>query len=274
MIYDEPVFRFLADSYVGVEFGDDADLRQNFRVLALVQAFEDLNLPWVVDIVPTLREFGLVYDRSLANPGKVRDLIAEVLPTVQAAQEVRSRLFRLPVWYQDPWSLELNKKSGLPPSLEVVAKANEATVEETIERHSGTEYWVTCVGWAPGCYFAYPIDRAKGVTAPKLETARPYTPERTLAIGGLCTAALPIPGPSGYQMLGRLAAPIYEAEPRNRDFPPHGVLFHAGDRHRYVSVTPLEYEAVQEQVVRGRYEYDISEEMFSITELEAGGYVD
>lgn len=274
MIYDEPRIRVIGDSYVGVEFGDDADLRNNFRVIALVQKIESLGFDWILEVVPTLRELGVVFDRFRIEPEAARAAIAAILPSVSSATSIRSRLFRLPVWYRDPWSQALNEKAGLEPSIEIIARSNQCSVDEVIQRHSGTDHWLSCVGWAPGCYFAYPVDRKLGVTAPKLKTARPYTPERILALGGLCTAALPFAGPSGYQMLGRLAAPIYRAEASVPGFPEHGVLFRAGDRHRYVPVGALEYEAVQEKLAKGAYQYDVTEEEFGIDRLEEGGYAD
>jgi allophanate hydrolase subunit 1 len=274
MIYAEPIVRHLADSYVGIEFGDDADLRNNFRVIALVQAFAALELDWALEVIPTLREFGVVYDRMLITPAKVEAIIMEMLPDIVSAEQVSSRLFKLPVWYRDPWTEAINERAGLDPSIEIVAATNGCSVAEVIARHSGTDHWVSCVGWAPGCYFAYPLDRVGGVSAPKLDTARSYTPERVLTLGGLCTAALPFPAPSGYQMLGRLAAPIYRPQGDIAGFPEHGVLFQAGDRHRYTPVDALGYEAVQEKITNGTYEYDVSTETFSFATLVAGGYTD
>lgn len=272
MIYEEPIVHLIGDTYVGVEFGDDADLRNNFRVIALLQALERQNFDWVIEIVATLRELGIVYDRFQVSPNLVVEALLDTISKCSTATTVRSRLFKLPVWYRDPWSEALNTKAGLKPSIEIVADANSCSPEEVIRRHSGTQHWVSCVGWAPGCYFAYPIDRALGVTAPKLPTARAYTPERILALGGLCTAALPFAAPSGYQMLGRLAVPIYRTRPDNPAFPEHGVLFRAGDRHQYVPVDALVYETVRERLTANSYTFDISEEEFEFEQLEAGGY--
>jgi allophanate hydrolase subunit 1 len=83
---------------------------------------------------------------------------------------------------------------------------------------------------------------------------------------------MPFSGPSGYQMLGRLAVPIYSPTLQLRGIPSHGVVFRAGDRHRYVSVSPLEYEAARERISRGSYEYDVVEEDFPVTTLIDGGY--
>ncbi len=271
MIYRQPIIRRIGDSYLGIEFGDDADLRNNFSVIALAQSLERMSHEWIIEIVPTLRELGVVYDHFQIMPDEAEEILRSALAVCTAATRIRSRLFRIPVWYRDPWSEALNAKAGLRPSIEIVAAANGCSVDEVISRHSGTQHWVSCVGWAPGCYFAYPIDRRLGITAPKLPTARPYTPERILTLGGLCTAATPFAGPSGYQMLGRLAVPIYRTVPVP-GFPQHGVLFRAGDRHQYVNVDALGYEAVRERLAAGTYVYDVSEEEFDLAQLEAGGY--
>ena len=216
----------------------------------------------------------MVYDRLQTTPETAAAALREILPTVAVTEKVKSRLFTLPTWYRDPFTEELNRKAGLPPSAEIIGKQNNCTAEEAVKRHSENVYWVTCVGWAPGCYFAYPIDRERGLSVSKLPTARPYTPERTLTLGGLCTACTPLPGPSGYEMLGRLAAPIYRPKADLPGLPAHGVAFVAGDRHRYLPIGPLEYEAVQEKVNLGTYEYDILTEDFLFSDLETGGYKD
>jgi hypothetical protein len=64
MIHDPPLIRPLGDCYVAVEFGDEAALELNFRVLALVVALEKRRVRGVVDIIPTLRELAVTYDRS------------------------------------------------------------------------------------------------------------------------------------------------------------------------------------------------------------------
>ena len=197
MRYEKPIFRFIGDSYIGVEFGDDADLRHNFRVIGLAQAFSEEKHPWLVEVITTLREFGIVYDRLQITPEKVADEIREILPSVAVTNKVKSRLFTLPTWYRDPFTEELNRRAGLPPSIESIGQQNSCTGDDVVKRHSENRYWVSCVGWGPGCYFAYPIDRAAGLSVSKLPTARPYTPERTLTLGGICTACTPIPGPSG-----------------------------------------------------------------------------
>jgi urea carboxylase len=52
MIYDSPKFRPLGDCYLAVEFGDEADLTLNFRVLALAEALRRADLLGLIEIIP------------------------------------------------------------------------------------------------------------------------------------------------------------------------------------------------------------------------------
>src|SRR5690606_9772859 len=113
-------------------------------------------------------------------------------------------------------------------------------------------------------YFAYPLDPRCQLTAPKYRTPRSHTPARAISLAGLCTATYPVASPGGYQLIGRMACNTYEPRPRNAAFPPDGVLFRAGDRHRYYSVSPLEYEEIWDKVQRGEYEYEIEEGVFDV----------
>jgi inhibitor of KinA len=154
-------------------------------------------------------------------------------------------------------------------NIDFVAEQNGISVPEVIERHTGTEFWVVCVGFTPGCYFSFPLDDTKRLTAPKWKTPRDYTPARMLALAGFSTGAYPVASPGGYQLLGRLAANIYEPVPKNRAFPADGVLLRAGDRMRYFAVDALEYDDIWSAVEAGEYEYDIEEGTFDVGDYVA-----
>jgi allophanate hydrolase subunit 1 len=171
---------------------------------------------------------------------------------------------RIPVWYDDPWGAALAQRYRVPKNIDFVAQLNDMTVPELIASHCSTDYWVTCVGFAPGCYFSCPMDRTKSLIAPKYETPRDYTPARMISTAGIFSCAYPVVSPGGYQLLGRMAVNIYEPETKNAAFNEDGVLFRAGDRLRYYPIDALEYDTIWEAVQAGEYEYDITEEVFDV----------
>jgi urea carboxylase len=264
MIYDSAVFRPLGDCMVGIEFGDEANLELNFRVLELERVVQEAGIQGVIETVPSLRELVLVFDRTQTTMDEV---VAAVKPHVSAIQDVttlHSRHWTLPCWYDDPWSAELAERYGVDNNLEIVARENGLTKEEVIERHTSGDFWVVCVGFTPGCYFSKPLDPAMHLAAPKWKTPRDYTPARCLALAGFSTGAYPVASPGGYQLLGRLAVNIYEPHPRNRAFPADGVLLRAGDRIRYRPVSALEYDLIWSEVEMGRYDYEVVEDDFDV----------
>lgn len=264
MIRDVPLIRPLGDRYLSVEFGDEADLRLNFRVLALAEQLGERPVRGVLQVVPSFRQLALVVDREQTSLARVTAAIEELLAGSREQRSVRTRCFRLPVWYDDPWSADTAERFGVRRNIEIVAEHNGTDVPGVIERHTATEYWVACVGFMPGGHFGYPLDLAPALSAPKYTTPRDWTPARTLSIAGLCCATYASESPGGYQLIGRLPVDVYQAHPTHRIFPPDGVLFRAGDRKSYRSVDPDEYRLIREAFKRGTYEYDVAECDFDI----------
>jgi KipI family sensor histidine kinase inhibitor len=264
MIYKEPVYRPLGDCMLGVEFGDEANLELNFKVLELERLAREAQIPGVVETVPSFRQLVLVLDRNRTNHARAQEALSRIIDDIGEVTSLPSRRFVLPCWYDDPWSRELAERYEVDNNLEMVARENGITKDEVIERHTSTDFWVVCVGFTPGCYFSKPLDPAMHLAAPKWKTPRDYTPARCLALAGFSTGAYPVASPGGYQLLGRLAVNIYEARPRNAGFPEDGVLLRAGDRIRYRAVGALEYDRIWSEVEAGRYEYDVVDEDFDV----------
>jgi len=269
MIYDEPVFRPLGDRYLAVEFGDEANLLLNFRVIALQEALEAEAIDGVIDLIPSLRELGIVFDFDRTSHRRLENAIKPLLPHLRDPKSLRSRHVRLPVWYDDPWSAEIARRYKVEKNIDFIARCNNLTIEQVIETHTASDYWIVCVGFTPGCYFSRVLDPSKWITAPKYKVPRSYTPARCLALAGFSTGPYPVASPGGYQLLGRLAVNLYEPIPRNKDFPEDGVLLRAGDRLRYYSVSPLEYDEIWESVQRGTYDYGFRDEVFDVADYLA-----
>lgn len=264
MIHAEPIVRSLGDACVTVEFADTMDLAQNMRVQALAQLLESMELRGVVEVVPNLRTLAVTLDRRATTPARVRDAVREALGGVTAIDRMASRLFKLPVWYDDPWSAAIARMYEVEDNLAFVAAHNGLTKEEAVARHAGTDHWVAAVGFVPGCFWTVALEEAMALTAPKYRVPRDRTPARAVALAGVTTTIYPYPGPGGYQCIGRCAVEVYDLAARNPLFPADGVLVRPGDRHRYVPVDPFAYEEIREAVRAGTYEYDVTEETLDV----------
>lgn len=264
MLFEQPVYRMLGDSYLSIEFADTVHLRENFRIQAIAKALAAEPAKGIVEIVPHLRNLAIVFDRAQTTPDKMRDFAQEAVEQVETPLKIESRLFRIPIWYDDPWSQALANKYDVVNNLEFVAVANSVSVDTAIQRHSGTDFWIAAVGFVPGCYWAIPLDFGLTLSAPKYRIPRDFTPARTLALAGLSTTIYPYAGPGGYQCIGRSAIDIYSPGSANPLFPEDGILVRAGDRHRHYSVGPLEYEDIRNRSMAGSYEYEVTVETVAL----------
>ncbi|MBE2276054.1 MAG: carboxyltransferase domain-containing protein [Rhodobacteraceae bacterium] len=265
MIYQHPQIRQLGDCALAVEFGDEADLRLNVRALALRNALEAHDPGGITDLVPTMRALGILFDPDRIGKTRLEGHIAELLDEAQAVQSIPSRIIDMPLWYDDPGSRELAARDGMQPYLEYIVESNGlASIDAFIARHTSTDQWVAAVGWAPGCTFAYALDRDAAMTSPKLVTPRSYAiPERYVTLGGVCTSITPVSLPSGYRTLGRLAIDIYLPGTRLAGYSATGVLFQAGDRQRYRAIDRQEYEDIRARIDDGSYALGIEDSTYS-----------
>jgi len=264
MIYAEAQYKPLGDLYLTVEFGDELSLALNFRVIALDGALKARPLRGVTETIPTNRSLGIVYDPFTVSRQELVARLKELEPQVHTIEELPSRHVTIPIWYDDPWSLECATAHGVPNNVELLAEINAMTVAEVIRTHSGTDHWVSAVGFTPACYQAMPLDPSKALTAPKYQRPRRWTPERILCIAGQLTSFYPIASPGGYQLLGRTPIELYDPRQRNPAFADGPVLPRVGDRHTYVPIDETTYWDIRREVEAGVYEYQIREETYRL----------
>ena len=269
MLYDRPIYRPLGDMFVDVEFGDELHLALNFRVIGLNLSLAEQPIPGVTETVPSNRALMIAYDSSIIRQAALIEALREREEEATKLRRAPSRLVTLPFWYNDPWSDDCARVHGAPNNMEYLAEINATTIDGVIKAHSGTEWWVTSVGFQPGCYQALPLDPAFSISAPKYPRPRQWTPERILCLAGKITSFYPVRSPGGYQLLGRTPVDLYDPLQRNEVFRDSPVLPIAGERHRYVPIDENAYKEIRQQVERGDYRYDIEEGEYSLDDYLA-----
>lgn len=178
----------------------------------------------LVDLVPGWTSLLLHYDLlrtdHLQLAERLAPLLQDWLEPVQAL--VEGALHEIPVWYAGA-------------DLADVARACGLSIERVIELHSGTEYRVGAIGFAPG--FAYLGELPEALALPRRATPRTAVPAGSLAIAERQTAVYPQASPGGWHLLGLCPWRLFDA---GRTPPCPLVL---GDRVRFVAVDEERYRA-------------------------------
>jgi urea carboxylase len=143
------------------------------------------------------------------------------------------------------------------------------------------EWWTAFNGFAPGLPFMFSLRAPTGLSVPKYNPARTWTPEGAVGMGGPCVAIFPVDAPGSYQLFGR-TVPVYDILGRNRAFRAapgresgeggeggDPFLIRAADRVRFARVEEDELEEIRRLVLEDRYAYEIQDAPFDV-----GRYLD
>ncbi|TGE18982.1 5-oxoprolinase subunit PxpB [Hymenobacter elongatus] len=221
----------LGDAAIVLKFGDTIALPTHHAIRAVCAHLDEHPVPGLVEYVPAFTTLTLYYDpwhfsaHGRLDPyagvtAAVRQLLAHIQ---NAAPRHAPRLLKIPVCYAPEFG----------PDLEVVASHSHLLAEEVIARHSGAEYVVYMIGFAPG--FPYLGGMDARIAAPRKDQPRTLVPAGAVGIAGTQTGIYSIPTPGGWQLIGR--TPL-------RLFDPHRAqpsLLQAGDQLRFVPITEREF---------------------------------
>ena len=217
------------DSSILIEFGDSIDYSINAQVYALQTEIENSNfVDAVIETIPSYRSLLVEYDVGTLNYGDIRDQVSVLVErtTVMEAtiSDQASELHQIPVAYG----------GELGPDLETVAEHAGLDVEEVIAIHSGTDYHVFMLGFAPG--FPYLGGMDERIACPRLSTPRTRVPAGSVGIAESQTGVYPNESPGGWQLIGRTPIALFDVDAD----PPAAML--PGTQVNFVPISHQEYE--------------------------------
>lgn len=275
MIYERPKYRLGGDSYVLVDFGDELNILLNFKCLALEDIVKRARIPGVIETASCFRSIIVRYDnltiRTEELIARLGELVHEIPPLGEI--ELQSRVVEVPTLYDDRWTRECTEdynryaKRDYGPDCEFVSKFNRLRgVDELIEIHTATEYWVGAVGFTPGEPNSLCLDRRYMLKSPHYNPPRLWTPEGTVAVSDGDTGLYSVDrAPGGYRMIGRSPIKVYDPGRRNSAFGDSSALIRVGDRLRFMAIDEEQYARIREEVEGSAYRYRIKTyEVFSV----------
>jgi inhibitor of KinA len=217
----------LGDSAVVIRVGDGIDYATHARVRAVCAALERAPVRGVIELVPSYAAVGVYYD-----PAALAD--AAEGPFARLTGALAARLQDLEVTVPPPGRLvEVAVRYGgvYGPDLEGVARHAGMTPEEVVRAHTGAEYSVYMIGFAPG--FPFLVGLPERLAMRRRDTPRVAVPAGSVAIGGGQTGIYPLETPGGWHIIGRTSLRLFRPDAD----PP--TLLQLGDRVRFVALDEI-----------------------------------
>lgn len=206
---DLSVERYGPDAWL-VRFGTDLSEETMARSLAVARELEERP-------PEGLREFTMGFASALLEfegkkPGA--DVVMERLRSLPNVA-CHGRLVEIPVVYDGEDLPEVARRTGL-------------AADEVIARHSGRDYRVWLLGFAPGFPYLGVLDEA--LHLPRRDTPRPRIAAGSVAIAGAQTGIYPSESAGGWHIIGRTSATLFDPEAADP------FLLRPGDTVRFVAV--------------------------------------
>jgi KipI family sensor histidine kinase inhibitor len=183
--------RISGDRMLIAVFGDEVDPAVNERVRRMAALVAALQHPAIEAVVPAYGTLGLQYDPDVITWAALLDLLHGCEQLLAEAVVPEARIVEIPVCYGDEFG----------PDLEAVAAHAGLAPEEVVRLHSGADYRIYAIGFAPGFCYLGGLDQR--IHAPRLTTPRLHVPSGSVGIAGGQTGVYPLASPGGWQLIGR-----------------------------------------------------------------------
>jgi len=225
-----PQIERLSESVLLVRLGSGIDAALNQSVHVLAQRIELALLPGVVDVAPAYASVAVRYVPGLwadGTRGAFAALSAALLPLLAASERNTAdpRSVEIPVCYGGAHGIDLDS----------AARACGIVPAELVALHTGGEYRVAMLGFAPG--FPYLLGLAPELHLPRRSEPRVRVPAGSVAIGGAQTGIYPGALPGGWHLIGCTPLSLFDA---TAEIP---CLLAPGDVVRFRSITMAEFDA-------------------------------
>lgn len=254
-----------ADEHLTVQFAEAMSLEANLTAMAVARRVEGAGLPGISDICPSNASLLVRFDPDRVDPMVVERTVRQAEAEVAASPHLSlpTRIFEVPVWYDDPFTNEtasrFRDRHQRPEGndLEFAAIENGmASVQEFIDAHCGSPWITSMVGFVAGLPFLFQmVPPERQLELPKYLRPRTDTPKQAIGHGGCFSCVYSVRGAGGYQMFGITPVPIFDPLQRLADFADFMILFRPGDIVKFRSIDEGEYYSIQAEVEAGTFRF-------------------
>lgn len=228
--------RNIGDEAFLVEFENEISLEVNRKVTALKSALDGRKLRGVGETVPSYRSLLVHYDPAEAGLDSVLAAVGECAGGAGCASEAEAVVTEIPVLYEGEYA----------PDLEEIARLEGKSAEEVIRIHSGSDYYVYMLGFAPG--HPYTARFENPFSFRRRDTPRVKIPGGSVVVQLALSDIIPFEQPCGWNIIG--TTPVLACDYRRAN----PFLLKAGQWIRHVPISRDEFADIKRRVELGCYQ--------------------
>lgn len=224
------------DMAVTVEFGKEISLEINTKVRMLHHDLTEHPIDGIIETIPTYAALMVIYRPDVILFDALVEVLRDRVEHMQNVQMPKSFVTEIPVLYGGEWGMDLSD----------CAKIEGISEEEFIKIHSGSEYYVYMLGFAPGHPYAARFENPFHFM--RRESPRLKVPGSSVVAGENLSNILPFDQPCGWNLIGSTPLKMCDYSKKNP------FLLQAGQWIRFVPINETEYRKIKADVEKGQYQ--------------------
>ncbi|MEF3079378.1 5-oxoprolinase subunit PxpB [Winogradskyella poriferorum] len=206
------------------------------NILNYKKSIQNSCIKSIVDIINTYNSLLIIYDLTIDDVYGEISRLKSLKIEVDTNEESSSKLWRIPVCYDDDFGIDL----------EAFSKEKQLSKNEVIELHSSAIYTIFFIGFLPGFLYLGGLDE-------KLYLDRKSTPnldikKGSVGIGGNQTGIYPKNSPGGWHIIGK--TPIDFFNPKSS--PP--CFFNAGDKLQFFAISKAQFLDLEQNIINNQFQ--------------------
>ena len=231
----DAVVRPAGDSALLVEFENEISLEVNSRVRALKFSLEKTPFEGMGELLPAYRSLLVFYDPLKIRWKQAQEEVLARLGKMDRVSLPKAIVTEIPVCYDKEYAVDL----------EHIAQLEHKSEEEIIRIHSGSDYFVYMLGFAPG--HPYTARFENPFSFKRMENPRLKIPGGSIVVQLALSDIIPFDQPCGWNIIG--STPVLACDYRKEN----PFLLKAGQWIHHRPVSKEEYLDIKKQVEAGTY---------------------
>ena len=223
------------DSAILVEFENEIGIETNAKVRSLMFSLERRPFVGMRELTPAYRSLLVQYDPCTVKSGAVRESLGQSLANLQSVTLPKPMITEIPVIYDPEFALDI----------EEIARIEGKTVDEIVKIHSGSDYFVYMLGFAPG--HPYTARFENPFSFKRRESPRVRIDGGSIVVQLALSNIIPFDQPCGWNIIG--TTPVLACDYR-RENP---FLLKAGQWIRHIPIGRDEYFDIKRRVELSEY---------------------
>ena len=236
MKQDYPHIKPMGERAILIDFEPIIDEKLLGKILFSKEAIEKSSIKDKVEVINTYHSLLVIYTNTIENTYEQLLVLKHCCDTANIAKNINSRIYHIPVCYDEEFGLDLN----------LLSKQNKLSIPEIIQLHTSSVYTVYFIGFLPG--FLYLGGLEKRLRIHRKETPRMEVQKGAVGIGENQTGIYPKTSPGGWQIIGKSPVSFFDKYAN----PPCVIL--PGDKVKFYSISKNEFNMILEDDRRGKFQ--------------------